>query len=69
MIRHLPKPPAKRFWVTGNYLYDYRSHEYGIGASLQALLIGDLQTDIPIVAIIKLDQEALGKYTGQHTVS
>lgn len=69
MIRHLPKAPAKRFWVTGNYLYDYRSNEYGIGAYMQALLIGDPLTDLPSIGIIRLDQEALGRYTGQHTVT
>lgn len=68
MIRRLPKAPAKRFWVTGNYLYDYRSNEYGIGAYMQALLIGDPQTDLPSIGVVRLDQEALGRYTGQHTV-
>lgn len=69
MIRHLPKAPSKRYWVTGNYMYDYRSNEYGIGAYLQGFLIGDPQTDLPCIAHIQLDQEALGRYTGQHTVS
>lgn len=68
MIRHLPKAPPKRFWVTGNYLYDYRSNEYGIGALLQAFLIGDPQTDLPTIGVFRLDSEALGRYTGQLTV-
>lgn len=68
MIRHLPKAQSKRFWVTGNYLYDYRSNEYGIGAYIQAILIGDAQTDLPCIATIRLDHEALGRYTGQHSI-
>lgn len=69
MIRHLPKAPAKRYWVTGNYIFDYRSSEYGLGASLQTLLIGNGKTHLPQIAFFKLRQEAMGKYTNELTVS
>lgn len=68
MIRHLPKAPANRYWVTGNYIFDYRSNEYGLGASLQTLLIGDGKTHLPQIAFFKLRQEAMGKYTNEITV-
>lgn len=68
MIRHLPKAPAQRFWVTGNYIFDYRSNEYGLGASLQTLLIGNGKTHLPQIAFFKLRQEAMGKYTNELTV-
>lgn len=68
MIRHLPKAPAQRYWVTGNYIFDYRSNEYGLGASLQTLLIGDGKTHLPQIAFFKLRQEAMGKYTNELTV-
>lgn len=68
MIRHLPKEPAKRYWVTGNYIFDYRSNEYGLGASLQTLLIGNGKSHLPQIAFFKLQQEAMGKYTNQLTV-
>lgn len=68
MIRHLPKAPAQRFWVTGNYIFDYRSNEYGLGASLQTLLIGNGKTHSPQIAFFKLRQEAMGKYTNELTV-
>lgn len=69
MIRHLPKAPAQRYWVTGNYIFDYRSNEYGLGASLQTLLIGDGKTHLPQIAFFKLRQEAMGKYTNEFTVN
>lgn len=69
MIRHLPKAPAQRFWVTGNYIFDYRSNEYGLGASVQTLLIGDGKTHLPQIAFFKLRQEAMGKYTNELTVN
>lgn len=69
MIRHLPKEPAKRYWVTGNYIFDYRSSEYGLGASLQTLLIGNGKTHVPQIAFFKLRQEAMSKYTNELTVS
>lgn len=69
MIRHLPKAPAKRYWVTGNYIFDYRSSEYGLGASLQTMLIGSGKTQLPQIAFFKLRQEAMGKYTNELTVS
>lgn len=69
MIRHLPKAPAKRYWVTGNYIFDYRSNEYGMGASLQTLLIGNGKTHLPQIAFFTLQQEAMGKYTNRLTVN
>ena len=69
MLRHLPKAPPQRYWVTGNYLLDYRSERFGIGAALHAILIGDETTDLPIIFFLRLEQEALGRHTGQHTVS
>lgn len=69
MIRHLPKAPAKRYWVTGNYMFDYRSNEYGLGASFQTLLIGNGKTQLPQIAFFKLRQEAMGKYTNELTVN
>lgn len=69
MIRHLPKKPGQRYFVTGNYLYDYRTNEYGMGASIQMLMIGNSQTNLPEIAFFKLEQEALGKYTSQYTVN
>lgn len=68
MIRHLPKAPAKRYWVTGNYIFDYRSNEYGMGALFQTMLIGNGKTHLPQIAFFKLQQEAMGKYTDQLTV-
>lgn len=68
MIRHLPKAPSKRYFVTGNYIYDYRSDEFGMGASIQALLIGNNKTHSPYIGFFKLEQVALGKYTDQYTV-
>lgn len=68
MIRHLPQAPSKRYFVTGNYIYDYRSEEFGMGASIQALLIGNNKTHSPYIGFFKLEQEALGKYTDQYTV-
>lgn len=68
MIRHLPKAPAKRYWVTGNYIFDYRSNEYGMGALFQTMLIGHGKTHLPQIAFFKFQQEAMGKYTDQITV-
>lgn len=68
MVRHLPKEPAKRYWVTGNYIFDYRNNQFGIGASLQALLIANSKTHLPQIAFFKLEQEGLGKYISQHMV-
>lgn len=69
IIRHLPKRPAKRYWVTGNYIFDYRSTEYGLGASFQTMLIGNGKSHLPQIAFFKLKQEAMGKYTNQLNVS
>ncbi|XP_055375125.1 uncharacterized protein LOC129607901 isoform X2 [Condylostylus longicornis] len=65
MHRHLPPAPASRYWVTGNYIFDYRDSKFGIGAMLQAFLVGDPISDLPVVAYFKFDTEALGKFTGQ----
>ncbi|KAI8129767.1 Vitellogenin-1 [Lucilia cuprina] len=65
MHRHLPQKPEPRYWVTGNYIFDYRDSKFGIGAMLQALLVGDPKSDLPVVAYLQFDTEALGKFTGQ----
>ncbi|KAH8265516.1 hypothetical protein KR038_009680, partial [Drosophila bunnanda] len=65
MHRHLPKKPEPRYWVTGNYIFDYRDSKFGIGAMLQVFLVGDPKSDMPVVAFFKFDTEALGKFTGQ----
>ncbi|XP_036228844.2 vitellogenin-2 isoform X1 [Bactrocera oleae] len=65
MHRHLPQKPEPRYWVTGNYIFDYRDSKFGIGAMLQAFLVGDSKSDLPVVAYLKFDTEALGKFTGQ----
>ncbi|XP_037039543.1 vitellogenin-3 [Bradysia coprophila] len=68
ILRHIPKAPSQRYWITGNYIYDYRHNQYGIGAILQTDLIGDEQTNLPGIFVFKFDTEALGKFTGQHTL-
>ncbi|KRG01396.1 uncharacterized protein LOC6573593 isoform X2 [Drosophila mojavensis] len=65
MHRHLPQKPEPRYWVTGNYIFDYRDSKFGIGAMLQTFLVGDPKSDMPVVAFFKFDTEALGKFTGQ----
>lgn len=65
MTRQLPKTPPSKYWVTGNYLFDYRDRKFHIGSMLQALLIGSHRTDLPMMAYIKFDTEALGRFTGQ----
>ncbi|XP_016952519.1 uncharacterized protein LOC108026214 [Drosophila biarmipes] len=65
MHRHLPPKPESRYWVTGNYIFDYRDSKFGIGAMLQVFLVGDPKSDMPVVAFFKFDTEALGKFTGQ----
>ncbi|SPP84272.1 uncharacterized protein LOC117585887 [Drosophila guanche] len=65
MHRHLPQKPEPRYWVTGNYIFDYRDSKFGIGAMLQVFLVGDPKSDMPVVAFFKFDTEALGKFTGQ----
>ncbi|XP_030375006.1 uncharacterized protein LOC115624412 [Scaptodrosophila lebanonensis] len=65
MHRHLPQKPEPRYWVTGNYIFDYRDSKFGIGAMLQAFLVGDPKSDMPVVGYFKFDTEALGKFTGQ----
>lgn len=68
MQRHLPPKPEPRYWVTGNYIFDYRDSKFGIGAMLQAFLVGDPVSDLPLVAYFQFDTEALGKFTGQLAV-
>lgn len=68
MHRHLPQKPEPRYWVTGNYIFDYRDSKFGIGAMLQAFLVGDPKSDLPVVAYFQFDTEALGKFTGQMAV-
>lgn len=65
MHRHLPQKPEPRYWVTGNYIFDYRDSKFGIGAMLQTFLVGDPKSDLPVVAYFKFDTEALGNFTGQ----
>lgn len=65
MYRHLPPAPPSKYWVTGNYIFDYRDSKFGIGAMLQAFLIGDPKSDQPVVAYFKFDTETLGRFTGQ----
>lgn len=68
MHRHLPQKPEPRYWVTGNYIFDYRDSKFGIGAMLQTFLVGDPKSDMPVVFYFKFDTEALGKFTGQLAV-
>uniref|UniRef100_A0A182PRI3 Vitellogenin domain-containing protein n=1 Tax=Anopheles epiroticus TaxID=199890 RepID=A0A182PRI3_9DIPT len=65
MTRQLPDAPAHKYWVTGNYLFDYRDRKFHIGSMLQTMLIGSHQTDLPMIASLKFDTEALGRFTGQ----
>lgn len=69
MIRYLPKAPSPRYWITGNYLFDYRSSVNGMGALIQALLIGNEKSHLPQTVFLRLEDEGLGKYTGQIGVS
>ncbi|KAL9889825.1 vitellogenin-like lipoprotein [Glossina fuscipes fuscipes] len=65
MHRHLPQKPEPRYWISGNYIFDYRDSKFGIGAMLQVFLVGDPKSDLPVVAYLQFDTEALGKFTGQ----
>uniref|UniRef100_A0A336MI65 CSON015062 protein n=1 Tax=Culicoides sonorensis TaxID=179676 RepID=A0A336MI65_CULSO len=65
MIRSLPKKPLKRYWVSGNYAFDYRDRKFHIGAILQAMMIGDPDTNLPMMGYFKFDTEALGRFTSQ----
>lgn len=65
MRRHLPDPPPKKYWVTGNYIFDYKDRKFQLGSMLQALLIGDRKRDLPLIIFLKFDTEALGRFTGQ----
>lgn len=65
MRRHLPEQPAKKYWITGNYIFDYKDRKFQLGSMLQALLIGDRKRDLPLILFVKFDTEALGRFTGQ----
>lgn len=65
MRRHLPSPPAKKYWITGNYIFDYKDRKFQIGSMLQLLLIGDRRRDLPLIVFLKFDTEAMGRFTGQ----
>lgn len=65
MRRHLPPAPPKKYWITGNYIFDYKDRKFQIGSMLQALLIGDRNKDLPLIAFFKFDTEAMGRFTGQ----
>lgn len=65
MKRHLPPAPPKKFWITGNYIFDYKDRKFRIGSMLQVLLIGDRHKDLPLIAFFKFDTEAMGRFTGQ----
>lgn len=68
MSRHIPQSDAAKYWATGQYLYDYRDQQYGIGAMLQNTLIADEQTSIPYIGIFEFHTEALGKFSSQLTL-
>lgn len=50
-------------------MYDYRDSQYGIGAMLQTILIGDEKTNEPYIGLFEFHTEALGKFSSQLTVS
>lgn len=51
--------------TSGNYAFDYRDRKFHIGALVQAMLIGDEDTDLPMMGYFKFDTEALGRFTSQ----
>lgn len=65
MRRHLPPEPPKKYWITGNYIFDYIDRKFQIGSMLQVLLVGDRNKDLPLIAFFKFDTEAMGRFTGQ----
>jgi hypothetical protein len=65
MRRHLPEAPPKKYWITGNYIFDYKDRKFQLGSMIQALLIGDRKKDLPLIVFAKFDTEALGRFTGQ----
>lgn len=65
MRRHLPEEPPKKYWMTGNYIFDYKDRKFDIGSMLQTLLIGDAKKDLPLVISMRFNTEALGRFTGQ----
>lgn len=65
MRSHLPEAPPKKYWVTGNYIFDYKDRKFQLGSMLQAMLIGDRKRDLPLIIFVKFDTEALGRFTGQ----
>ena len=65
MRRHLPEEPPKKYWITGNYIFDYKDRKFQLGSMIQALLIGDRKKDLPLIVFVKFDTEALGRFTAQ----
>lgn len=65
MRRHLPEAPPKKYWITGNYMFDYKDRKFQLGSMMQALLIGDRKKDLPLIFFGKFVTEALGRFTGQ----
>lgn len=58
---HLTHQP----FLIGNYVFDYRDRKFHIGAIMQAMMIGDEKTDLPMMGYFKFDTEALGRFTSQ----
>lgn len=69
LSRHIPQPQPSKYWVTGQYVYDYRDSQYGIGAMMQTNFIGHEATNEPYIGIFEFNAEALGKFSSQLTVS
>lgn len=65
MRRHLPPPPPKKYWITGNYIFDYKDRKFQIGSLVQVMMIGDRRRDLPLIVFLKFDTEAMGRFTGQ----
>ena len=65
MRPHLPPAPPKKYWITGNYIFDYKDRKFQIGSMVQVMLIGDKRRDLPLIAFLKFDTEAMGRFTGQ----
>lgn len=69
MSRHLPTKPESRYWVTGNYIFDYKDNKFGTLGMVHAMLIGDEINNVPIIGYFNFVTEALGKYTTEIGVS
>lgn len=65
MRPHLPPAPPKKYWITGNYIFDYKDRKFQIGSMVHVMLIGDERRDLPLIAFLKFDTEAMGRFTGQ----